>query len=121
MLKKTIILLLSLMVWLFGIPTVYPIEAINPIESIKPIENTAIPKCVVHPMGEEYDLNLDGVVTIDDIMKVANDWNLKLYDTNYSHAYDFNNDNRVDIQDIMLIASKWGKSCYDLYPQKDEK
>ena len=133
MLKKILILLLSSMMWLFGIPTVYPIDATTPMESIKPIEaikpidaitpieNTAIPKCAVHPMGEEYDLNLDGVVSVEDIMKVANAWTLKLHDAHYSPAYDFNSDNLVDIQDIMLVASKWGESCYDLYPKKDKK
>jgi len=127
MFKKIIILLLSFMVWLFGIPIVYPIDAthpmeyIQPMEAIPPIENTVIPKCAVHPMGEEYDLNLDGVVTVEDIMKVANAWTLKLHDAHYSPAYDFNSDNLVDVQDIMLVASKWGESCYDLYPKKDKK
>ena len=108
MLRKTTLILLGFTLWLFGIPTIYPIEA------IEPIGKTITPKCVVHPIGEEYDLNLDGVVTDADIMAVADTWNNKLQDSNYNSAHDFNFDNKIDIYDIMSIASKWGKNCHDL-------
>ena len=121
MLSKITLIALGFTLWLFGIPTIYPIEAINPTgRTIEPIEKVIMPKCVVHPIGEEYDLNLDGVVSDADIMAVADTWNSKLHDANYNSAHDFNFDNKIDIYDIMSIASKWGESCHDLYPKKEK-
>ena len=119
MLKKTIFIPFGLTLWLFGIPTIYPIEpATQPRGNVvQLIENIKKPMCAVHPMGEEYDLNLDGVVDDVDILNVANAWNSKLLEQKYNQAYDFNKDNKIDIYDIMIIASKWGKSCHELYPK----
>ena len=125
--KKTFSLLFGIGV-AWAVPMVYPIgnviepnPPIQPNIPIKPMGNIVMPKCVVHPMGEEYDLNLDGSVTVDDIVKVVNTWNSILDDEKYSLAYDFNKDNRVDIEDIMLIISKLGKDCHELYPKKENK
>ena len=115
--KKTFCLLFgTVAVW--AVPMVYPMQNIIVSDNaIEPMDNIIMPKCVVHPMGEEYDLNLDGVVDDVDILNVANAWNSKLLEQKYNQAYDFNKDNKIDIYDIMIIASKYGKSCDELYPK----
>jgi len=110
MLKKIIITITAFSMLLFALPTVYPIDAIEPMKAVKPMDATK-PMAPIYPI-DIYDLDDDGDVDIQDIMKVASTWNSKVDDDKYNSKYDFNKDNIIDIQDIMLISSRWNKIVY---------
>jgi hypothetical protein len=104
MLKKTIIAITSFSMLLFALPTVYPMNVVEPMNAVEPISP-------IYPI-DIYDLDDDGDVDIQDIMKVASAWNSTVGNDKYNSDYDFNRDNIIDIQDIMLVSSRWNKIVY---------
>ena len=56
----------------------------------------------------DVDFNGNGVVDVQDIMKVANCWR----STDQACAqYNLDGDGDIDIVDIMLVAVHWGETC----------
>jgi len=104
MLKKIIITITTCSMLLFALPTVYPMDAVEPMNAIEPM-------AVIYPI-DIYDLDDDGDVDIQDIMKVASAWNSADGDDKYNNNYDFNRDKIIDLQDIMLVSSRWNKIVY---------
>jgi len=110
MLKKIIIAITAFSVLLFALPTFYPMDVVKPMDAIKPM-NAVEPMAVIYPI-DIYDLDDDGDVDIQDIMKVASAWNSTVGDDKYKSNYDFNRDKIIDLQDIMLVSSRWNKITY---------
>ena len=57
------------------------------------------------------DLNCSCLVDVADIMKVANCWRCKCWDSCYDPRYDIDDDCDIDVVDIMLVVAVWGSTC----------
>lgn len=61
------------------------------------------------PDGSELkgDLNGDGEVDVEDVMKAASKWNKKAGDPDFDAFYDFDEDGDIDLDDVMHISDDW--------------
>jgi subtilisin family serine protease len=57
------------------------------------------------------DLDLDGVVDLDDLLIVAEGWGSQAGDGVYRRVWDMDEDGDVDVVDIATVANRWGQSC----------
>lgn len=54
----------------------------------------------------EEDINMDGIININDLSLLGTKYNLKNTDINWNNKFDINKDNIIDILDIIRIAKK---------------
>jgi len=59
------------------------------------------------------DINLDGVLSLDDIILISQRLNAVSSDVNYNPIMDLNNDLAINLEDIMIIAKNFGKKISD--------
>ena len=57
------------------------------------------------------DLDLNCVVDVADIQRVASRWRMVDTDPDWNRRYDLNGDGIITIVDIMLVAAHWGDTC----------
>jgi len=57
------------------------------------------------------DMDGDGDVDIEDIMRVADRWHCRSGDACYDLRCDLDGDSDIDIVDIMRVAAHWGEGC----------
>jgi len=60
------------------------------------------------------DVDNNGVVTIQDILAVANKYGLKKGDAGYSTRYDLNTNGVIELEDFFKVAQFYGLVCADL-------
>jgi YVTN family beta-propeller protein len=73
------------------------------------IDVTGLPEAI--PYCGPLDFDLNGEVTIIEIMQVASRWRCECRDDCYDPRHDIDGDCDTDIVDIMQVAARWGPAC----------
>ena len=63
------------------------------------------------PYCGPLDFDLDGQVSVIEIMQVASRWGCQCDDECYDPRYDIDEDCDIDVVDIMLVTVLWGPAC----------
>jgi len=61
------------------------------------------------------DLNMDGALTVQDIMLISKSINFASKDLGYNSLMDLNFDSAINLEDVMIVAKNFGKTVSD-YP-----
>ena len=77
----------------------------------QPITATVQNGTVVCGAGCFGDFNVDGAITITDILLIKPAFGTQSGDVNYDATFDLNSDGRISIIDILLLKPVFGTSC----------
>ena len=85
------------------------------ISDIRVVENMVIGSKSTPVTIWSGDINLDGALTIEDILLISKVLNSVIKDSSYDSLMDLNSDTAINLEDVMIIAKNFGKKATD-YP-----
>ena len=81
------------------------------VQTVDTANDRPAPSMVLELCGLSGDVNADGGVDVQDIMKTVESWRLSSGDLGYDDVYDISGDGDINIVDIMLVAVHLGEAC----------